>query len=82
MPETKFYLKTRVSGGKVPHFSVLSCELHVFSLRVTCYTAGGDKLTFERTKEGKTQERISEVNCLFSGLCVHFYFQSKIECLV
>ena len=75
-PEAKFYLHTHVSGGKVPHFSVLSRELHAFSLRVTRYTAGGDKLTFERTKE-----RISEVKCLFSGLCVHFYFQSKIECL-
>ena len=42
-PEAKFYLQTCVSGGKVPHLSVLSRELHAFSLRVTRYTAGGDK---------------------------------------
>ena len=43
--EAKFYLQTRVPGGKVSQFFVLSRELHASPMKITRdeATSGGDK---------------------------------------
>ena len=85
MPGAKFYLQTRVSGGKIPQFSVLSRELHAFPMKVTRYdaTSGGDKSICveicETTKEGKKGLLKCAVYVL--GYVYIFTFNQKLDIL-